>query len=117
MKMRPVLMASTAALALLAGCTTDRSAGAGGPGWSRGPGHGPMMGYGGGPGPAMGPGGDGSRMCAFYRQLGEGKSPDEQRAAIEAQMQSMHGGTLTVEQLRVRRETMERYCSGAPAPR
>ncbi len=65
----------------------------------------------------MGSGGDGSRTCAFYRRLAEGKSPDEQRAAIEAQMQSMHGGALTPEQLRARREAMERYCAGAPAAR
>ena len=124
MKMRSAIATVAATLSLLAGCTAD---GPSGPGWGRGPEHGPMMGHGAGPGPMMGhgpgpgpmggPGGDGSRMCAFYRDLTQRTSPDEQRAAVEAQMQSMHGGALTPEQLRARREAMERYCADAPATR
>ena len=114
MKMRSAIATVAATLSLLAGCTAD---GPSGPGWGRGPEHGPMMGYGPGPGPMGGPGGDGSRMCAFYRDLTQRMSPDEQRAAVEAQMQSMHGGALTPEQLRARREAMERYCADAPATR
>jgi hypothetical protein len=117
MKMRSAITTAAATLSLLAGCTVDGPSGPGGPGWGRGPGHGPMMGHGAGPGPMGGPGGDGSRMCTFYRDLTQGTSPDEQRAAVEAQMQSMHGGALTPEQLRARREAMERYCTDAPATR
>jgi hypothetical protein len=100
-------MASATALALLGGCTSDGPTGAAGPGWGRGPGYGPMT----------GPGGDGAPMCAFHGELAQGTSSEAQRAAIEARMQSMHGGTLTAEQLRARREAMERHCAGAPAAR
>lgn len=76
----------------------------------------PYHGVGMGPQGATGYG-DMGQMCSMYRQAATGGSPAEQRAAIEAQMQAMHGGTLSPEQLRVRRETMERNCAGVPASR
>lgn len=99
MRIRTFFLAPATALAVLAACTTEPSA---------------PMGMG---GPGSGMGSDTSQMCPMYRDLTAGKSPAEQRAAIEAQMQAMHGGTLTPEQLRLRRETMERNCAAAPAAR
>jgi len=99
---RTLFLAPAAALAVIAGCTTDAPAPMGRMGMD-------------GAGPGMGA--DTAQMCPMYRDLTAGKSPAEQRAAIEAQMQAMHGGSLTPEQLRLRRETMERHCAGAPVAR
>ena len=140
-KMRTLVLAPAVALDVLAGCATERGAatggpgmggpgmggpgmggpGMGGPGMGGGPGSGPMMGGGGGPGQGMGGGmgmgGDMAQTCAMYRELTAGKSPAEQRAAVEQRMQSMHGGSMTPEQVRMRREMMERNCAAAPASR
>ena len=132
MSRRACLLVPALLAGVFAGCAAeqgpmpDRPAtgwGAGsGPGPMQGPGSGPMMGP--GSGPIMGPGGPGagagmgmageaSRMCATYRDLTAGKPAAEGRAAVDSQMQAMHGGTLTPEQLRVRREEMERRCSAS----
>ena len=103
MKLRILVVAPAAAL-LLAGCM-HRGGGMGGAGM--------------GPGPAggMGTGGDMAQMCSMYRQMGASNSPAERRAALEAQMRSMHGGTLDPQQMQARIEMMERQCAQLPANR
>lgn len=121
MKARSIVLVPVAAFALLAGCTTQQgqspgSPPMGGPGAMGGPGGGMGMGMGGAGGMGMS-GGNQAQMCAMYRQMMAGKSPAEQQAAMEGQMRSMHGGNVTPEQVRMRREMMEKNCAGASSTR
>lgn len=117
MKARSLMLVPVAALALLAGCSTQPGQGSsgsmmgGGPGGMSGSGG---MGMGGSGGMGMS-GGDAAQMCAMHRQMMAGKSPAEQNAAMEAQMRSMHGGNVSPEQVRMHREMMEKNCAGTPA--
>jgi hypothetical protein len=127
MKARSLALAPVVAFALLAGCTTQQGQGSsgspmGGSGAMGSSGSG--MGMGGSGGMGMGgPGGMGmsggnqAQMCAMYRQMMAGKSAAEQQAAMESQMRSMHGGTVTPEQVRMHREMMEKNCAGASGTR
>lgn len=116
-RMRMLLLVPAAAMVVLAGCATGDGSAMGGPGMGGGPGSGPMVGHGGGSGQGMGMGGDMAQMCAMYREMAAGKSPAEQREAIEQRMRSMHSGSMTPEQMRMRREMMERNCAASPAGR
>lgn len=53
---------------------------------------------------------DASRMCAMYRQMTDGKSEDEQRAAVEAHIRSMHP-TADPQTVAMHRQMMERSCA------
>lgn len=127
MKMRTLFLVPASALIFLGGCSMDHHPGMRGMGMGGGAGSGPMMGedIATGSGPMMGSmgatgqgmGSDMTQMCAQYRDLTAGKSSAEQQAAIEQRMQSMNGGNLTPEQLRMRREMMERNCAGATGTR
>jgi hypothetical protein len=54
-------------------------------------------------------------MCQLYRATLAGKSPDEQRAAAEAHVRSMHG-SATPEHVAHHMRMMETHC-GAPGTR
>ncbi len=126
MKARSLILVPVAALALLAGCTTQQGPGMGGSGTGGSAGgmgggmgmggQGAGMGMGGAGGMGMG-GGNQAQMCTMYRQMMAGKTPAEQQAAMEAQMRSMHGNTVTSEQARMQREMMEKNCAGASGTR
>lgn len=130
MSLRACLLVPALMAGVFAGCAAERGPTPGRPatGWGAGPGPGPMHGPGPGPmqapgsapttgsggtGAGMGMAGDASRMCATYRDLTAGKPAAEGQAAVDSQMQAMHGGTLSPEQLRARREEMERRCSAS----
>lgn len=105
MSVRGLVGGPVAALVLLAGCGTQQGHGMAGGGG---------MGMGGQGG--MGTGNP-AQMCAMYRDMMAGRTPAEQQAAMESQMRALHGGTVTPEQARMHRETMERHCAGAPGTR
>ena len=117
MKARSLMLVPVAALALLAGCSTQPGQGSSGSMMGGGPGG--MSGSGGiGRGGAGGlgmAGGEGAQMCAMHRPKKAGKAPAERSAATEAQMRSMHGGNVSPEQVRMHREMMEKNCAGTPA--
>lgn len=56
-----------------------------------------------------------SQMCEMHKQMTEGKSPAEQRAAIEEHVKSMHG-SASPEMVAHHTKMMEMHCSGADAP-
>ncbi len=69
---------------------------------------------GGGPGGMGGMGGgDSTQRCEMHRQMMAGKTPDEQRAAVEAHIRQMHG---SVDQAHVDRH-MQMMASRCGAPR
>jgi hypothetical protein len=113
MKSRSLMLVPVAALALLSGCTTQQGHGSHG---SMMGGSGSGMGMGGSGGMGMS-GGDPAQMCAMHRQMMAGKSPAEQHAVMEARMRSMHGGTVTPEQVRMHREMMDKNCAVTPGTR
>lgn len=56
-----------------------------------------------------------SQMCAMHKQMTEGKSSAEKRAAIEEHVKSMHG-SASPEMVAHHTKMMEMHCSGADAP-
>ena len=56
-----------------------------------------------------------SQMCQMHKQMTEGKSPAEQRAAVEEHVKSMHG-SASPEMVAHHTKMMEMHCSGAEAP-
>lgn len=74
----------------------------------RGPGMGQMGSGMHGAHPGMG------NMCRMHEQMTAGKSPDEQRAAIEAHVKAMHG-SATPEMVARHRAMMESHCGSAAA--
>lgn len=56
-----------------------------------------------------------SQMCKMHGQMTEGKSPAEQRAAIEEHVKSMHG-SASPEMVAHHTKMMEMHCGSADAP-
>lgn len=56
-----------------------------------------------------------SQMCEMHKQMTEGKSPAEQRAAIEQHVESMHG-SASPERVAHHTKMMETHCDRADAP-
>ena len=60
---------------------------------------------------------DMSRMCEMHRQMTAGKSPAEQRAAVESHIKSMHG-SVSPDMVDHHMKMMEMHCGdAASAPR